>query len=143
MQASVAPPRANYRPEPSAVSNRLDHLRGPYGDGRDEAIVPVLGVGGMGRLPLLDVFVYGYEEATLRLLLFKNTHFGPLWTYVTNGKLAISETDYGPGEAACCASNAELTTYTWRAPYLGQGKVETAPCNQEHPVFGRIFCPRA
>ena len=111
------------------------------GDSREEATVQIAGVSGMGRQPVLTVFVYGYDESTLRMHLLKDAQTGPLWVYLADGSLAIGETLYEPTEAACCPSSSVLTTYTY-GPNDLQRTTEIVACQSTHAVVGSIMCPR-
>lgn len=118
------------------------HYQDLTGDHREDAVIEIAGLSGMGRLPVLAVFVYGYDEATLKLLLVRYSSFGPLVTYIVNGTLAISETRFAPSEALCCPSSAELTVYEWTGTILSPELSRSVPCSSRDPRFGEIACPR-
>ena len=120
------------------------------GDGREDAVVPILGLSGMGRRPVTAVLVYGFVDATLRQLLFVEDSGlaspggfnGPLWPYVNQGQVAIGDTLFRAGEALCCPSEADLTVYRWNGTALVHESRGDVRCGSSHTVFGEIFCPR-
>ena len=111
-------------------------------DSRDEAIIEIAGLSGMGRQPALAVLAFGYDEGTLRMLLLKETETGPLTMYLANGQLAVGKTLFGPQEGACCPSEATMNTYAYGSTGLLRDAVETVACASSHPLIGSVACPR-
>ncbi len=92
-------------------------------DGNEEAVVPVSSGGEGGDKAL---FVFGQEGAELRELL-RVVADSSLTAQVTNGRLAVTEPVFAPGDAMCCPSQLRKTTYRWDGSQLVVADQKTQP----------------
>lgn len=93
------------------------------GDGAEEAIVLVRGVGESNPL---DWRVYGMKngEATV---LFERTRVAQGEVAVQGPMLVETEGVYDDDDAACCPSSSKRTYYVWKSGGLVVSRVEAAP----------------
>jgi hypothetical protein len=95
-------------------------------DGVDDAVVPISSGGEGGDIA---VFVFGYGAGGLKELLRVIPESG-LKDNVVDGKLAITEPVFAPGDPRCCPSQLRTITYRWDGTQLIVADERTEPVVQ-------------
>lgn len=92
------------------------------GDGREEAIVPVMAEGTAG---VIGYYVFGLQEDRLVRLLARRG--AEISVTVSGGRLIETVAVHAAGDPRCCPSHLQRTTFRWTGSALAPESSETIP----------------